>query len=300
MPPDEPKVSVPSLANETAFATAKLELLKLTFATVLPTERLVILEVPENVAVPPTLAKVKVVTPPIFPDAVMLALAILFSVVNVKVFELPVTAPNVISPVDVLVAFVSIVTLLPKLIAPKVSASSELLIDVFKVTVPATADVFKPPLKVKLSLVALPKIKLASLAKVAAPLKVLVLPVKVILATVLLALKVANATLLLKLAVPPTSVSVKLPRPLIAPSNAMSVLAILLPVDKLKLFEPPVIAPSVISPVLFVEFASIVTLLPKVTAPKLNASLLLLKVPFKVTVPPTLVVTNASPLPALL
>ena len=115
----------------------------------------------DRVAVPPTLAKVNVVTPLIAPDAVMSALATLFSVVNVKVLLPPVTAAIVMSP-SVLVALVSIVTLLPKVTAPKTTASLELLIDVFKVTVPATLLVVSPPLKVKLSPVALPKVNVPS------------------------------------------------------------------------------------------------------------------------------------------
>ena len=122
------------------------------------------------------------------PDAVMSVPVTSFSVVKVKVLEPPVTAAIVMSALLVVVELVSMVTLLPSVTAPKVSASSELLIDVFNVTVPATLDVVSPPLKVKLSPVASPKVKVPSLAKLAAPLKVLVEPVKVTLATVLSAL----------------------------------------------------------------------------------------------------------------
>ena len=82
------------------------------------------------------------------------------SVVKVKALEPPVTAPIVISALLVVVELVSMVTLLPKVIAPKVSVSSELLILVFKVTVPPTLDAVSPPLKVKLSSVELPLIHL--------------------------------------------------------------------------------------------------------------------------------------------
>ena len=153
---------------------------------------------PDKVAVPPTSASVKVVTPLIFPDAVTSDPVILFSVVNVKALLPPVMAAIVISALLVVVELVSMATLLPKVMAPKIKLSSELLIDVFKVTVPATLDVVSPPLKVKLSPVALPKVSVPSLARVDAALKVLVLPVKIILATVLFAVNAAAATLLLK------------------------------------------------------------------------------------------------------
>ena len=163
--------------------------------------------------------------------------------------------------------------MLPKVIAPKASASSELLILVFKVTVPPTLDAVSPPLKVKLSSVELPKVKVPSLARVDAALKVLVEPVKVILATVLSALSAAAATLALKVAVPPTSAKVKLPNPLIAPDAVMSAPLILSPVESVKLFEPPVMAAIVISPAFELASVSIVVALPKVTAPKTMASL---------------------------
>ena len=161
---------------------------KATFATVLSTVKVVTSTSAESVAVPPTLAKVKVVTPAIAPLAVISVPVTSFSVVKVKVLLPPVTAPSVMSALLVVVELVSMVTLLPKVMAPKVKASSELLILVFNVTVPATFVVVKPPLKVKLSPVASPKVKVPSLAKVAAPLKVFVPPVKVTLATVLSAL----------------------------------------------------------------------------------------------------------------
>ena len=192
----------------------------------------------------------------------------------------------------VVVELVSMVTLLPKVMAPKVSASSELLIDVFNVTVPPTLDVVSPPLKVKLSPVASPKVSVPSLANVDAALKVLVEPVKLILATVLSALSAAAATLALKVAVPPTSAKVRLPKLLIAPLAVMSAPATLSPVDKVKLFEPPVIAATVMSAPLSVALVSTVVALPSVTAPSTIASLDDAMVPFNVTVPPTDVVVS--------
>ena len=100
-----------------------------TLATVLPTAKVVTSTSPESGVVPPALLIVKVVTPLMLPDAVMSAFAILFSVVKVSVFEPPVTAPMVRSPV-VLVALVSKVILFPKVIAPKTNASLEVLIAV--------------------------------------------------------------------------------------------------------------------------------------------------------------------------
>ena len=157
MPPDVPNTKVPSLAGVNALVTDDPLPVKATLATVLSTLNVVTSTSPESVAVPPMLAKVKVVTPLIAPLAVMSALATLFSVVRVKVLDPPVTAPIVISPVDVEVALVSMVTLLPSVMAPKVKASSELLILVFNVTLPPTLLVVSPPLKVKLSPVASPK-----------------------------------------------------------------------------------------------------------------------------------------------
>ena len=264
---------------------------KATLATVLPTVRVVTSTSAESVAVPPTFSNVKVVTPLIFPDAVTSAPVTLFSVVNVKVLLPPVMAAIVMSALLVVVELVSMVTLLPSVTAPKVMASSELLIDVFNVTVPATLDVVSPPLKVKLSPVELPKVKVPSLARVAAALKVLVLPVKVILATVLAALKAAAATLLLKVAVPPTSAKVRLPNPLMAPDAVTSAPAILLPVESVRLLEPPVIAAMVMSATFEVALVSMVVLAPKVTAPKLMVSFALLIVDASVTVPVVLSVT---------
>ena len=75
----------------------------------------------------------------------MSALATLFSVVNVKVLLPPVTAAIVMSP-SVLVALVSTVVFDPKVTAPSTTASFEVAIVPFKVTVPATLVVVKPPL----------------------------------------------------------------------------------------------------------------------------------------------------------
>ena len=99
----------------------------------------------DKVAVPPTLARVKVVTPAIAPDAVTSALAILFSVVRVKVLLPPVTAARVMSPVP-FVALVSTIVLAPKVTAPNTMASLDVAMVPFKVTVPPTLVVVSPPL----------------------------------------------------------------------------------------------------------------------------------------------------------
>ena len=143
---------------------------KATLATVLPTVNVVTSTSPESVAVPPTFAKVKVVTPLIFPDAVTSAPAILFSVVSVNVLLPPVTAPSVISAALEL-ALVSIVVLAPKVTAPKLIASLELLIVEAKVTVPLVLSV-TPPLKLKVSPEALPKLRVPVFWKVTALVKV--------------------------------------------------------------------------------------------------------------------------------
>ena len=145
MPPSCPKVKVPSLTKETALATDDPLPVKIKLATVLPTVRVVTSTSADNVAVPPTFNKVKVVTPAIVPFAVTSVFATLFSVVNVKVLLPPVTAAIVMSPV-VSVALVSMVTLLPKVIAPKTMASFDVAIVPFKVTTPPTLVVLSPPL----------------------------------------------------------------------------------------------------------------------------------------------------------
>ena len=81
MPPDVPKVKVPSLANDTALVTDDPLPVKATFATVLPTVNVLTSTSADKVAVPPTLLKVKVVTPLIAPLAVMSDPVTLFSVV---------------------------------------------------------------------------------------------------------------------------------------------------------------------------------------------------------------------------
>jgi len=284
-------VKVPSLPKVTALVTDDPLPVSETLATVLPIVNVVTSTSAENDAVPPISAKVKVVTPLMLPLAVISEFATLFPVDNVSVLLPPVTTPSVKSPV-VLLALVSRVTLLPKVIAPNTIASFELLIEVFKVTVPATLDVLSPPLKVKLSPVASPKVKVPSLASVDAALKVLVEPVKVILATVLAALKAAAATLLLKVAVPPTSAKVKSPKPLMAPDAVMSAPVILSPVESVRLLDPPVMAATVMSAASELALVSTVVALPSVTAPNTTASFDVATVPFNVTVPSTLAVFN--------
>ena len=126
---------MPSLANDTEFVTDDPSPFSATFATVLPTVKVVTSTSPESVAVPPTICNVKVVTPLIAPEIVISALAILFSVARVTVRLLPVIAPSVISPVP-LVALVSISRFCPSVIAPKLTASLVVLIFPSMVTVP--------------------------------------------------------------------------------------------------------------------------------------------------------------------
>ena len=114
-------------------------------ATVLSTDNVVTSTSADKVAVPPTLARVKVVTPLIVPDAVMSALATLFSVVRVKVLLPPVTAAIVMSPVP-FVALVSTIVFDPKVTAPNTMASFDVAMVPFKVTVPPTLVVVRPPL----------------------------------------------------------------------------------------------------------------------------------------------------------
>ena len=158
------------MANDTALVTDDPLPVKATFATVLSTDKVVTSTSPESVAVPPTLLKVKVVTPLIAPLAVMSVFATLFPIDNVNELEPPVTAPIVMSPV-VSLAFVLIVVLAPSVTAPKLMASLELLISEAKVTVPFVVSV-NPPLKVKASLEALPKLRVPVLSKVTALVKV--------------------------------------------------------------------------------------------------------------------------------
>jgi len=107
-----PNTKVPSLAGVNALVTDDPLPVKATFATVLSTAKVVTSTSPESVAVPPTLASVKVVTPLIAPLAVMSDPVTLFSVVKVSVLEPPVTAPMVMSALLVVVELVSMVTLL--------------------------------------------------------------------------------------------------------------------------------------------------------------------------------------------
>ena len=78
-----PNTKVPSLAGVNAFVTDDPLPVKTTLATVLSTDNVVTSTSPDKVAVPPTLAKVKVVTPLMLPLAVMSVFATLFSVVRV-------------------------------------------------------------------------------------------------------------------------------------------------------------------------------------------------------------------------
>ena len=147
MPPLVPRVKVPSVIGVKVLTTVDPLPLKTIFATVLPNATKVVISTsPDNVAVPPTLAKVNVVTPLIFPDAVTSDPVTLFSVVNVKVLDPPVMAAIVMSARLVVVELVSMVVALPKVTAPKVNASSELAMVPFRVTVPSTLAVFNPPL----------------------------------------------------------------------------------------------------------------------------------------------------------
>ena len=126
---------MPSLAGVNELVTDDPLPVKATLATVLPTVNVVTSTSPDKVAVPPTSAKVKVVTPLIAPLAVMSVFATLSPVESVNELEPPVTAPIVMSPV-VSLASVSIVVALPKVTAPKTMASLEVSISPFKVTVP--------------------------------------------------------------------------------------------------------------------------------------------------------------------
>ena len=112
------------------------------------------------------------------------------------------------------------------------------------------------------------------------------------LATVLPTVNVVTSTSPAKVAVPPTFCNVKVVTPLMLPDAVMSAFAILFSVVKVSVFEPPVTAPMVRSPVVLVALVSLVVALPKVTAPKVTASLDVAMVPFKVTVPPTSLVSN--------
>ena len=256
------------MAKETAFATVDPLPVKATLATVLPTVNVVTSTSPDKVAVPPTSLRVRVVTPLIAPLALMSVFATLSPVDNVRVALSPVTAPMVISPVPS-VALVLIVILLswPSVTAPNTIASFELLIDVFNVTVPATLLVVKPPLKVKLSPVELPKINVPSFWKVTTLVKVLVPPLNLIFATVLPTVKSVVDTLLLKVAVPPTSLKVRVVTPLIFPDAVMSDPVTLSSVVNVKVLEPPVMAAIVMSALLVVvELVSRVVALPSVTA----------------------------------
>ena len=110
VPPLVPRVKVPSVIGVKVLTTVDPLPLKTIFATVLPNATKVVISTsPDKVAVPPTLLKVRVVTPLIFPDAVMLDPVTLFSVVKVKVLEPPVMAAIVMSALLVVVELVSMV-----------------------------------------------------------------------------------------------------------------------------------------------------------------------------------------------
>jgi hypothetical protein len=238
-PDASPMVKVPSLPKVTALVTDDPLPVSETLATVLPIVNVVTSTSAENDAVPPTSISVNVVTPLIAPDAVISLFGTLLPVDSVNVFEPPVTAPMVMSPV-VLVALVSMVTLEPSVTAPKTIASLLLVMDeAFRVTVPLVFSV-NPPLKAKLSDEASPMFSVPSFAKLVAPLKVLEAPLRLILATVLSALNAAAAILALKVTVPPTSANVKLPKPVISTLESTSAPSILLPVESVRLLEPPV------------------------------------------------------------
>ena len=140
-----PKVKVPSLANETASTTDDPLPENTTLATVLPTVKVVTSTSAESVAVPPTSLKVRVVTPLIAPLALMSVFATLSPVESVSELEPPVTAPIVMSPV-VSLEFVSTVVALPSVTALNTTASFEVTILPFRVTVPPTDVVVSPPL----------------------------------------------------------------------------------------------------------------------------------------------------------
>ena len=104
----------------------------------------------------------------------------------------------------VLLAFVLIVVALPKVTAPRVTASLDVAMVPFKVTVPPTLVVVNPPLKVKVSPLASPNCKVPSLAKETALVMVEPSPFIATFATVLSTDKVATSTSPDKVAVPPT------------------------------------------------------------------------------------------------
>ena len=141
MPPDVPKVKVPSLANDTALVTDDPLPVKATFATVLSTVNDSASTSPESVAVPPTLFNVSALTLLIAPDAVISAPVILSSVDSVRFCEPPVTAPIVMSALLVVVELISIVVALPRVTAPSTMASSDVAMVPFKVTVLPTLAV---------------------------------------------------------------------------------------------------------------------------------------------------------------
>ena len=117
------------------------------------------------------------------------------------------------------------------------------------------------------------------------------LPVKLIFATVDPAVNVLTSTSPVKDAVPPTFDKVNV-LTLLMLVALMSLLAILSPVDNVNPKPPPVTAPNDISPAVVVAAVLILVAPPKVIAPNVNASSLLLNAPCNVTAPTTPVVFN--------
>jgi len=110
------------------------------------------------------------------PVKVLSALPVVVVVSKVKLLLAPVTAPIIMSPL-VSVALVSSVVAAASVIAPKVMSSFELSMVLARVTVPVVFSV-SPPLKVKVSLVLLPKVKVPVFWKVTALVKTLPVPLK--------------------------------------------------------------------------------------------------------------------------
>src|SRR3990167_3197102 len=299
-----PIVNVPSLENETRLVTLDPLPVKLIFATVDPAVNVLTSTSPVNDAVPPTFDKVNVLTLLILVPVISL-LAILSPVDNVNPKPPPVTAPNDISPV-VVVAAVLILVAPPKVIAPNVNASSLLLIAPCNVTIPLNPVRSNPPLKVYVSPSPSPILNVPSFVKLTRLVTLDPLPVKLIFATVDPAVNVLTSTSPVKDAVPPTFDKVNV-LTLLMLVALMSLLAILSPVDNVNPKPPPVTAPNDISPAVVVAAVLILVAPPKVIAPNVNASSLLLIAPCNVTIPlnpvrsnpPLKVYVSPSPSPIL-
>ena len=128
------------------------------------------------------------------------------------------------------------VVALPKVTAPKVTASLDVAMVPFKVTVLPTPLVSNPPLKVKVSPVASPNCKVPSLAKSMSLVTVEPSPLIATLATVLPIVNVVTSTSPESVAVPPTFCNVKVVTPLMLPDAVMSAFAILFSVVKVSVF----------------------------------------------------------------